>query len=125
MASDTSGKILTAIGAVLQQDPEIRLEAIVVFLHVCEYDGISIKDLIFLSGFSESMVSRSVDALRSPDNGALVRVEQHPSDGRRRLVFLAENGLGLRQRLEEIFAEDRCDPVLRRPAAVDDSPVAG
>ncbi len=102
--SNCSDKLLAVIGALQREHANLRLESIIVFLQVCKDDGLSIKDLVFLTGLGESMVSRSVEALRWPDG--LVRVVQHPGDGRRRLVFLDERGLQLRARIEEILDSD-------------------
>lgn len=77
------------------------------FFHVCERDGIGIKELIFVSGFGESLVSRAVDRLaRGPGGGAaaLVRVVKHPEDRRRRFVYLTDKGQALRDELVEMLS---------------------
>lgn len=96
--------MLSALRMLLQKNRNMHLESILVFLRVCGNDGLSIKDLVYLCGLSESMVSRSVESLRAPNKGGLVRIVQHPSDGRRRLVFLTEEGLRLRDEIGQTFA---------------------
>jgi DNA-binding MarR family transcriptional regulator len=78
---------------------------VIVFFHVCERDGIGIKELIFVSGFSESLVSRAVDRLaRDGSRSGLVRVVKHPKDRRRRFVYLTEKGHALRDELAEMLS---------------------
>jgi DNA-binding MarR family transcriptional regulator len=103
-----SNNLLTVIEALRAACGDVSLAGVVLFLHVCEHDGISIKDLVFLSGYGESLVSRAVDRLSRTEKGdmgaALVRVTRHPGDGRRRLVHLTDAGLALRARIAGAFA---------------------
>jgi DNA-binding MarR family transcriptional regulator len=104
---DPCARLLALIEAVRLSSREVSLPGVVLFLHICEHDGISIKDLVYLSGYSESLVSRAVDRLRGADDmeklnelgGALVTVTRHPEDGRRRLVYLTEAGRKLKTRI--------------------------
>jgi len=105
-------RLLALIETMRLSSRDVSLPGIVLFLHVCERDGISIKDLVYLSGYGESLVSRAVDRLRGADDsgrlegfgGALVEVTRHPQDGRRRLVFLTEAGRALKLRIERVLA---------------------
>jgi DNA-binding MarR family transcriptional regulator len=100
-------RLLELIEAVRLSSHDVSLPGVVLFLHVCEHDGISIKDLVYLSGYGESLVSRAVDRLRGIDaggkladlGGALVSVVRHPEDGRRRQVFLTDAGKALKSRI--------------------------
>ncbi len=100
-------RLLALIEAVRLSSRDVSLPGVVLFLHICERDGISIKDLVYLSGYSESLVSRAVDRLRGEGGagklkdlgGALVTVTRHPEDGRRRLVYLTEAGRVLKARI--------------------------
>lgn len=106
------GRLLALIEAVRLSSRDVSLPGVVLFLHVCERDGISIKDLVYLSGYGESLVSRAVDRLRGVDGsgklkelgGALVTVTRHPEDGRRRLVYLTEAGHALKQRISRALS---------------------
>ncbi|NIK89004.1 DNA-binding MarR family transcriptional regulator [Rhizomicrobium palustre] len=49
------------------------------------------------------MVSRTVDALAQPDQGALLETVRHPTDGRRRLVYLTEAGQAVLAKLKTII----------------------
>ena len=105
-------RLLALIETMRLSSRDVSLPGIVLFLHVCERDGISIKDLVYLSGYGESLVSRAIDRLRGVDDsgrledlgGALVSVTRHPEDGRRRLVFLTEAGRQLKVRIANALA---------------------
>ncbi len=83
------------------------------FLHVCDCEGVSVKHLAYLCGLSVASTSRFVHALDvSVDGNAasergLVRVMQHPEDGRRRSVFLTERGRQLRDEIDALFTSPR------------------
>lgn len=98
-------RLRSAIEAILARDPALRLECVRVFLSVCENEGLSIKDLVYACGLGESMVSRAVDTLCNPEQSGLLETARHPTDGRRRLVFLSENGKALLERISDILAE--------------------
>lgn len=95
--------IAAALETVSRQCRDEDLGCITVFLRVCEHNGTCIKDLVHLSGLSEAKVSRSVEALRLSGRAGLVDVRRHPSDGRKRLVFLTEDGVRLRDEMEQII----------------------
>lgn len=78
----------------------------IIFFHVCERDGIGIKELIFVSGFGESLVSRAVDRLGrgSEKDPGLIRIVKHPEDRRRRFVYLTDKGHALREELVEMLS---------------------
>jgi DNA-binding MarR family transcriptional regulator len=99
-------RILSSISQIQSSAGDISLAGLIIFFHVCERDGIGIKELIFLSGFSESLVSRAVDRLvrnHGENESGLIRVEKHAKDGRRRFLYLTEKGHGLRDRLVEML----------------------
>ncbi len=114
MAADQAPctRLLALIDAVRLSSRDVSLPGVVLFLHVCEHDGIAIKDLVYLSGYGESLVSRAVDRLRGTDaagkladlGGALVTVSRHPEDGRRRLVFLTDAGHRLKARIDRALS---------------------
>lgn len=103
--------ILASIAKVQSSAGGISLAGVIIFLHVCERDGIGIKELVFVSGFNESLVSRAVDRLgrgRKQNEPALVRIVQHPQDRRRRFVYLTEDGHALRDAIVEILPQPVC-----------------
>lgn len=101
----TIARIASALDTVTRHCRDETLGCITVYLRVCEHNGICIKDLVYLSGLSEAKVSRSVEALRLSGSGGLVEVRRHPHDGRKRLVFLTDDGLRLCSEMERLFPE--------------------
>lgn len=97
-----AGPLLQALGAGLKRVPNLRLETLILFLAVCENEGIGVKELVFICGLSDSMVSRTVDSLCGDDG--LLKVVRHATDGRRRLVFLSEAGVALLDEIKDILA---------------------
>lgn len=104
---DPISKISAALSAVSRCCRDDNLGCITVFLRVCEHNGVWFKDLVYLCDLSEAKVSRSVEALRLSGKNGLVDVRRHPTDGRRRLIFLSEEGVRLREEMEHILAADR------------------
>lgn len=103
----TFAGILASISRIRSGAEGISLAGLVIFFHVCERDGIGIKELVFVSGFNESLVSRAVDRLSRRNKQSprpLVRLARHPQDRRRRFVYLTEDGQGLREELVEILS---------------------
>jgi len=107
------GNMLAAIFAFRLRRCDISLTDITVFSQVCKSEGVTFKELAFLCGVSEPSVSRAVHTLRLPSgrgdqisHSGLVRVFQHPHDGRRRMVYLTTHGGDLRNEIERLL----CDP---------------
>lgn len=100
-----AGKLLTALAAFSKRSKNARTEALIVFLSAARNEGTGFKELVYLCGLGESMVSRTVDALCQPESGGLLEVVRPPEDGRRRLVFLSEAGKELIREIEAALAE--------------------
>src|SRR5215472_11337024 len=73
---------------------DMPLGSIIAFLHVCDEEGVAIKELAHHYGYNESSMSRFVHALAEnrPHMMPLVEITAHPDDLRRRLVCLTANG---------------------------------
>ena len=100
-----AAKITAALNAVSHRCGDDDLGSVTIFLCVCEHNGICIKDLARRSGLNVTKVSRSVECLRQAGEPGLVDVTRHPTDGRRRLVFLTEDGVRLRDEMENLFKQ--------------------
>lgn len=96
-------RISEALKIISRQCRDDSLGCLTIFLCVCEYDGICIKDIVHRCGFSEAKTSRSVETLRCSGKNGLVDVHRHPTDGRKRLVYLTEDGQALRAEMEHLF----------------------
>jgi DNA-binding MarR family transcriptional regulator len=101
--------ILDCVEAFRAIDRDIQLGSIIAFLHVCEHEGVPIKNLVHLYGYSESSMSRYVHVLASSHGAVkkklgLVEIVSHPDDRRRRLVFLTGTGKHLKDKLHGVMA---------------------
>jgi DNA-binding MarR family transcriptional regulator len=110
--SSCYARILAAIDAFRGVREDATIADLIVFLSVCEREGILIGDVAEQSGFSDSMVSRSIAGMATPSqheghaataddlDRELLLVAKHPSDGRRRLLFLTDEGQEIRRTIE-------------------------
>ena len=112
MSAHRSGRrrrnsVLEAIEAVRRVSPEASLNDVLVFLYVCENEGLNMRELGHLTAMSDPMVSRTARGLAcrgahgwlAPGLGWLdIRV--NPRDRRGRTLHLTELGATLRDRLE-------------------------
>jgi DNA-binding MarR family transcriptional regulator len=101
----TVARIARALDALAERCDADTIGCIAVFLCVCEHNGICIKDIVHLCGLSEAKVSRSVESLSLSGGAGLLDVHRHPIDGRKRLVFLSDDGEALRAEMEGLFRE--------------------
>ena len=101
----TVAKISAALNTVSQRCGDDNLGCITVFLCICEHNGSCIKDIVHMCGLSEAKVSRSVESLRLSGANGLVDVHRHPTDGRKRLVYLTADGEALRAEMVHLFKE--------------------
>ena len=81
------------------------------FLCVCGYEGTSVKQLAYLGGTTPATMSRSIKYLAEPSKCdltaeylRLLDLCSHPDDGRRRAVFLSEDGQRLRRDIESLLS---------------------
>jgi DNA-binding MarR family transcriptional regulator len=91
--------------------PGARLTDITSFLIVCDNEGLSVKELAYLSGASAATISRSIKYLAQPgecnataDSLCLLRLSRHPQDGRLRGVFLTDDGRNLERDIRALFS---------------------
>ncbi len=91
-------------------DAEIVVNDILVFLYICENEGLNISELARLARLTEATASRRARALAGPDipfpvapSMGLVEMFQG-SDGRQRLIYLTDRGREARDRVETLIA---------------------
>jgi DNA-binding MarR family transcriptional regulator len=101
-------RVLGALALARQVLSKASINAMVVFLHVCEREGLSMRELRDLTGMSDPMISRTSRGLVSRGSpGALapalgwldVRVD--PADRRSRTLHLTALGAELRDRFDD------------------------
>ena len=102
--------LLEAILALKALDARISVNEIVAFLYTCENEGLSVQELAFVAGMSQSAASRNLRALGRADSPwavapALGLVEPYlrSSDGRSHVLHLTPEGERLRERLDDII----------------------
>ena len=112
--------LLEAILALKAQDARISVNEIVAFLYVCENEGLSVQELAFVAGLTQSTASRSLRSLgrqgsdwAHPPAIGLVEAFLNPTDGRSHVVHLTDKGRALRDRLDELIR--RAVPIQYEP----------
>lgn len=86
------------------------LRELIVFLYVCENEGLNIQELSTLSKLPQASASRAARALGTAGSDwatrstlGLVDVFLHPADGRSHVLRLTDQGRALRDRFDEII----------------------
>lgn len=100
--------VLEAVEAVRRTAPGASLNDLLVFLYVCENEGLNMRELGQLTAMNDPMVSRTTRGLAregspgwlSPGLGWL-EVRVNPQDRRGRVLHLTEEGARLRDALED------------------------
>ncbi len=125
-------RVLGALALARRVLPRASINAMLVFLHVCEREGLSMRELRYLTGMSDPMISRTSRGLVSRSApGALapalgwldVRVD--PADRRSRTLHLTALGAELRDRLDDCgcaageIGQAQNDPGADRPDSPD------
>jgi len=110
--------LLQALETFRAMDPGLVITDLVVFLYVCENEGLNVKELAQVSRLTEATASRRARALGEPDApGAMAPsiglVEAFQGDdGRARLIFLTEKGRQVRDQLQSVIGA--ADPIVTR-----------
>ena|SRR5215469_689053 len=102
--------LLEAILMLKALDARISVNEIIAFLYVCENEGLSVQELAFVGGLTQSTASRSLRSLGRPDTAwsqapalGLVDAYLNPQDGRSHVIQLTEKGRLLRDRIDEMI----------------------
>lgn len=110
--------LLQALETFRAMDPGLVITDLVVFLYVCENEGLNVKELAQVSRLTEATASRRARALGEPDapgamapSVGLVEAFQG-DDGRARLIYLTERGRQVRDQLQEVIGA--ADPIVAR-----------
>jgi DNA-binding MarR family transcriptional regulator len=102
--------LLEAILALKALDARISVNEIVAFLYTCENEGLSVQELAYVAGLTQSTASRSLRSLGRPGSDwaqppalGLVDAFLNPTDGRSHVVHLTDQGRALRDRLDDLI----------------------
>lgn len=111
--------LFAAVEAMRGAYPGFTLRQAILFLYVCENEGLSLHELAFISRLSDQTASRGVKILSSeaPERIAapLLRVQQHPSDRRILNIYLSERGVALKDEISGEISR-RCVIATKRAA---------
>ena len=89
---------------------KVSLSEVIAFLYICENEGLSVQELAYVTGMSQSAASRNLRGLgrpgtpwaKSPALG-LVDPFLRPTDQRSHVLHLSEAGEALRDRLDGVI----------------------
>ena len=102
--------ILEALLAFRELNDRVSFSEVVAFLYTCENEGLSVQELAFVAGMSQSTASRTLRSLGPADSPwsappalGLIEPYLHPTDGRSHLLHLTDEGRRLRDRLDGII----------------------
>ena len=104
--------VLKAMQAFKALDPRISVNEVIAFLYAAENEGLTVQDMAYLGGLSQSTASRSLRALGPPDSPwsqapalGLVEAFLNPDDGRSHVIQLSAKGREVRDRLDAIIRQ--------------------
>jgi DNA-binding MarR family transcriptional regulator len=102
--------LLEAVLSLKALDARISVNEIVAFLYVCENEGLSVQELAYVAGLTQSTASRSLRSLGRPGSDwaqapalGLVDAFLNPTDGRSHVVHLTDEGRNLRDHLDQLI----------------------
>jgi DNA-binding MarR family transcriptional regulator len=102
--------LLEAVLALKALDARISVNEIVAFLYTCENEGLSVQELAYVAGLTQSTASRSLRSLGRPGSDwaqppalGLVDAFLNPQDSRSHVIHLTDRGRDLRDRLDEMI----------------------
>lgn len=99
--------LFAAVAAMRSACPRLTLRQAILFLYVCENEGLSLHELAFVSRVGDATTSRGVKMLSSQDPerlpAPLLRVRPHPEDKRVVLIYLAEPGKALKAEIARVI----------------------
>lgn len=105
---------LQALEEVRALSPAATLKDVVAFLYVCENEGINLRELAQVCGFTDSTASRTARSLAPrgapgalPPALGLIELRTDTRDDRSRTLHLTEPGRRLRDRIDGLIAEAR------------------
>ncbi len=93
-------------------DPRVTVNEVIAFLYAAENDGLTVQEVAYLAGFTQSTASRSLRALRRADSDwsqaqapGPLEAYLNPQDGRSHVIQLTDRGREVRDRLGAIIRQ--------------------
>ena len=108
----TRNAVLQALHLFKSLDPRVSVNEAIAFLYAAENDGLTVQEVAYLAGFTQSTASRSLRALgraesewsQAPALG-LLEAYLNPDDGRSHIIQLTDRGREVRDRLDAIIRQ--------------------
>ena len=106
----TRNALLQALHLFKALDPRVSVNEAIAFLYAAENDGLTVQEVAYLAGFTQSTASRSLRALGRADSEwaqapalGLLEAYLNPQDGRSHVIQLTDHGREIRDRLDAII----------------------
>lgn len=104
--------VLQAMHLLKGLDARISVNEVIAFLYAAENEGLTVQDMAYVAGLTQSTASRSLRALGPKDSAwsqapalGLVEAFLNPADGRSHVIQLTEHGRQVRERLDAIIRQ--------------------
>jgi DNA-binding MarR family transcriptional regulator len=108
----TRNAVLQALHFFKSLDPRVSVNEVIAFLYAAENEGLTVQEVAYLAGFTQSTASRSLRALGRPDSEwsqapalGLLEAYLNPHDGRSHVIQLTGHGREVRDRLDAIIRQ--------------------
>jgi len=95
-------------------NPAFVVTDLIVFMYICENEGLTIKELAGVARLTEATASRRARLLGTeetlgvlPEGAGLIELLSCPADGRARLLYLTEPGRVLRDQIADLISQAR------------------
>jgi DNA-binding MarR family transcriptional regulator len=118
MSAASVRAVLEALELFRDLDGSMSLNSVVAFLAVSQREGLTMKELAFLTRMSDVTASRSIRALEAPEASTalrpalgLVSIARSAVDSRQRLIHLTEDGRRLRDQITAHIQLNTCTSV--------------
>lgn len=122
---------LQAVEEIRRLSPATTLKDVVAFFYICENEGLNLRELAQVCGFTDSTASRTAHSLAPrgaagtlPPALGLIELRTDPRDDRSRTLHLTELGRRLRDRIDRLIAEAQPVQIRREIAPADARPQA-
>ena len=104
--------ILAALEAFREENLPRSLTGLLLFLYICENEGLTVSELAHVARVHVAMAARIVKTMAGeahetplqPDR-VIFELRNSPEDKRLKLIYLTERGLMIRARLEQLIAD--------------------
>jgi DNA-binding MarR family transcriptional regulator len=104
--------VLAALERVRRVSHELSLIDALVFLYVCENEGVNVSEVAQLAALTQSTASRTSRRLATvetinalPPTAGLLELRGNPNDGRSKTLYLTQLGCEIRTEIEALIAQ--------------------